>query len=165
MYLPRPPVGLLLLCASPLFPPSSDTADTFWDSAESKDAFSPIETVICSRLYVQQSLPLFLLLLLLLFVPLFFFFPSEACPTWNILIENRYPRISVWYIVSLPPFPPHAHKQAPHTGHSVLGSKLQTQTRRVREETVKCTSERKLLWGNLGLGNVSVYYKSNNPVF
>ena len=81
------------VCASLL------TEDTFWDSFENKDAFS-IDTVICSRLTATEPLPpSSSLLLLLLFVPLF---PSsEACLTWNILIENRYPRISV-RIVSLP---------------------------------------------------------------
>lgn len=80
------------VCASLL------TKDTFWDSFENKDAFS-IDTVICSRLTATEPPPPSSFLLFLLFVPLFL--SSEACLTWNILIENRYPRISV-RIVSLP---------------------------------------------------------------
>lgn len=100
MYL-TVPGGFLLavrVCASLL------TKDTFWDSFENKDAFS-IDTVICSRLTATEPPPPSSLLLL--FVPLFS--SSEACLTWNILIENRYPRISV-RIVSLPlPFT-HTHR-------------------------------------------------------
>lgn len=80
------------VCASLL------TKDTFWDSFENKDAFS-IDTVICSRLTATEPPPPSSFPLFLLFVPLFS--SSEACLTWNILIENRYPRISV-RIVSLP---------------------------------------------------------------
>lgn len=81
-----------------------------------QNAFS-IDTVICSRLTTTDPV---LPLSLLSFSCLFLLFPYtlEACLTWNTLIDNRYPPISVCIFFSLSCYTTHSCHQVEVSYHS-----------------------------------------------